>query len=667
MLNRWHHSNRSEIRYSGRVIVSVLIGVIVAGIACESAAQSIEVRANSVANVSPATERIASPAKPALFAIDPSAIEARLRHDASYLASDELEGRGVRTRGLDLAADFIAAEFSKAGLNTSWYGGTAFHEFRLYSANPTGTVQSLSMQHGESAPESLALGEDYTSLMVSPAAAIHAPVVFVGYGITATKKGYDDYSGQDVRGKVVIVLRNEPQGKQADLVFNGSQLSDHAYLLTKIANAHSHGAVAVLLCTDARGLKVGDDGLTTTAHADPLLNVELTSGIGTESLPVIHCRRALVEHWVQKSTGKRLDEIEQAIEETVKPQSMPLPGVFLNAKVAMTRPGKTLRNVVATLDGIGPLANEALVIGAHYDHLGRGGWGSLAIGAADEIHNGADDNASGTAVILEVARLLAARTETPRRRVVFIAFSGEELGLYGSKRYVDDPLVPLDKTVAMLNLDMVGRLRNRELTAYGTGTAAEWPAWLDAAAGPRELKIISKPSGFGPSDHASFHEHDVPVLHFFTGFHPEYHRPTDDAEKLNIVGMRQITELVMELATRIATTSDRPRPTTAEQTLRLSLTDGLEGVLQEGIIDRPFRLGVALAADEEGLKIQQLERTGLAADVGLRVGDVLKAWNHQPLKSVRDVKETLARAKAGETAVLSFVRGGIGRDIEIRF
>lgn len=601
------------------------------------------------------------------FSTDPQAMEARIKQDVTYLSSDELEGRGIRTRGLDLAADFIATEFAKAGTNTTLYGGKPFHEFRLYSANPTGSVQSLSIEQGGSRAEVLTLGEDYTSLMVSPAATIHAPVVFAGYGITAAKYNYDDYAGLNVQGKVVVLLRNEPQGPRADQVFNGSDLTDHAYLLTKIANAHQHGALAVVLCTDTRSLKVGEDGVTNSAHADPLLNMELTSGLGTETLPVIHCRRALVEHWIATSTGQSLHDLEQAIDEKVTPRSLPLPGVMLNAKVALTRPGKTLKNVVATVDGIGPLANEALVIGAHYDHLGRGGWGSLAIGATDEIHNGADDNASGTAVLLEAARLLGSQPETPRRRIIFIAFSGEELGLYGSKRYVEDPLVPLDQTVAMINLDMVGRLRNQQLTAYGTGTAAEWPAWLEAAAARDRLEIISRPSGFGPSDHASFHEHNVPVLHFFTGFHREYHRPTDDADKLNLTGMRQITNLVVDLATRIATTTERPRPTTAEQSLRLSLADGYEGVLQEEIVARPLRLGVALETRDDGLRIQQLDRGGLAANAGLRLGDVLKAWNGQPLKSVRDVKDALARSKTGDTAVLSFVRGGIDRDVELRF
>ncbi len=619
------------------------------------------------ANTTPSEQRRAVAQQRVRFEASPEAIESRLRRDAEYLASDELEGRGIRTRGLDRAADFIADEFTRAGLNVAHYGGTAFHEFRLYSANPTGTVQSLSLQHGEGTPETLVMGEDFRSLMVSPKAEIHASVVFAGYGITAAKLGYDDYADLNVRGKVVIVLRNEPQGPQADRVFQGEQLTDHAYLLTKIANAYAHGAVAVVLCTDLRGLKTGDGEDPASSHADPLLDVELTSGIGTETLPVIHCHRARVEKWIHTATGKQLGDLEQAIEQQVKPQSLPLPGVALKAKVSLTRPGRTLRNVVASLDGIGPLGEEALVIGAHYDHLGRGGWGSLAIGAADEVHNGADDNASGTAVLIEAARLLAARPETPRRRIIFIAFSGEELGLYGSKRYVEDPLVPLEKTVGMLNLDMVGRLRNSQLTAYGTGTAAEWPAWLEAAAESPQLKIISKPSGFGPSDHASFHEHGVPVLHFFTGFHPEYHRPTDDADKLNISGMRQITQLVIELATRIANATERPRPTTTEQTLRLSLADSVEGVLQEGLTARPLRLGVALEIVAEGLRIKQMDAQGIAAEVGLRTGDVLKTWNQQPLKTVRDVQQSLSATKSGEAAVLNFERGGIARDLEIRF
>ena len=594
------------------------------------------------------------------------AIEERLRRDAAYLASDELEGRGVRTAGLDRAAEYIGQQFQQAGLNTSLYGGKPFHEFRLYSANPTGSVQTVEVILGDRAPTSLNLGEDYTSLMVSHSQRLQAPMVFVGYGITDKKRGYDDYAAFDLHGKIAVMLRNEPQGPSADRVFDGDQLTRHAYLLEKIANAYSHGAVAVVLCTDAANLRAADDD-PAVSHRDVLLDVELTSGIGTETLPVIHCRRARVAAWMQHALGRNLDDIEATIERTVRPQSAELPGVNLKAVVSMTRPGRTLKNVVGSLDGAGDLAAEAVVIGAHYDHLGRGGWGSLAIGATDEVHNGADDNASGTAVMIEAARLLAAKSASPRRRLIFIAFSGEELGLYGSKRYVEDPLVPLDQTVAMLNLDMVGRLRNQTLTAYGTGTAAEWPTWLLDAAETQQLKIISKPSGFGPSDHTTFHEYGVPVLHFFTGFHPEYHRPGDDVDKLNIVGMRSITQLVMDLATRISTSPERPRRTTAEQTVRLALADSLEGVLQGGVVARRIRLGVVLEAVEGGLRVRQMERDGFAAEAGLREGDVLKAWNHTPLSSIGQIQQALTEIKPGEAPVLSFERDGILRELPLRF
>lgn len=597
-----------------------------------------------------------------------SAVEERLRADATYLAADDLEGRGVRTKGLDAAAEYIAKEFQKAGLNTSLYNGTPFHEFRLYSANPTGSVQSVSVTVGDQAPQSLILGEDYSSLMVSTSKRLQGRMVFVGYGITDRKRDYDDYANIDVRGKVVVMLRHEPRGPMADRVFDGPELTQQSYLLEKIANAYSHGAIAIVLCTDRVALQAeGDD--PAEAHRDELLNVELTTGIGTETLPVIHCRREFVNRWVQAALSRDLDSIEAAIERRVKPQSAELTGITLNATVAMTRPGRTLRNVVGSLPGAGRLAEEAVVVGAHYDHLGRGGWGSLAIGATDEVHNGADDNASGTAVMMEVARMLASRSATQRRQVIFIAFSGEELGLYGSKRYVEDPLVPLNRTVAMLNLDMVGRLRNETCTVYGTGTAAEWPSWLLTVAETQGLKIISKPSGFGPSDHTTFHEYGIPVLHFFTGFHNDYHRPGDDAEKLNIVGMRQITHLVTDLVSTVQTVSQRPRPTTSEQTVQFAREerDRLEGILQGGVIARRIRLGIALELASGGLRIRQVERDGIAFEVGLREGDVLKAWDQKNLAAVADLQQALAEIKRGETPTLTFERGGIMREIQLQF
>jgi len=228
-----------------------------------------------------------------------------------------------------------------------------------------------------------------------------------------------------------------------------------------------------------------------------------------------------------------------------------------NAHVA----GLTGRNVIGLLPGHDPvLRNETIIVGAHYDHLGLGGFGSLDPDSTGKVHNGADDNASGSAMLIEIAQRLAAAP--PARTVVFIAFSGEELGLLGSSYYVKQPVYPLATTLAMINLDMVGRLRNKRLIVYGSRSAKEFPALLDSLNWYAGFDLKAQGDGYGPSDQSSFYAAGRPVLHFFTDLHEDYHRTTDDWQKINLLGFGQVATFVTGVVTALA---NRPRPLTLMQ------------------------------------------------------------------------------------------------------
>jgi peptidase M28-like protein/PDZ domain-containing protein len=228
-----------------------------------------------------------------------------------------------------------------------------------------------------------------------------------------------------------------------------------------------------------------------------------------------------------------------------------------NAHVA----GLTGRNVIGLLPGHDPvLRNETIIVGAHYDHLGLGGFGSLDPDSTGKVHNGADDNASGSAMLIEIAQRLAAAP--PARTVVFIAFSGEELGLLGSSYYVKQPVYPLATTLAMINLDMVGRLRNKRLIVYGSRSAKEFPALLDSLNWYAGFDLKAQGDGYGPSDQSSFYAAGRPVLHFFTDLHEDYHRTTDDWQKINLQGFGQVATFVTGVVTALA---NRPRPLTLMQ------------------------------------------------------------------------------------------------------
>ncbi len=460
----------------------------------------------------------------------------------------------------------------------------------------------------ESKPESLELklDQDFAPLAVGGSGSLDLPLVFVGYGITGKAEHYDDYAGIDVKGKAVVIVRHEPQQDNPRSIFQGSTSSHHAYFGRKIINAQEHGAAAVILCSDecdiqkrvadahkqlqdslerlaqehSRIRSVPKPTLAQTedhskkieallaqastlnqrirAELDPVLPFYAAGrNAPGKPMPVIFCRRAWIDRMVRDAMGRDLASIERTIDVDLKPISGELKDWRVTAEIQVERTEIQLRNVIGVLPGEGPLAEETLLLGAHYDHLGFGGPGARG-GAARDIFNGADDNASGVAVLLEIGRQLAARKIAPRRRIVLVAFSGEELGMVGSNFYVAHPLFPLDKTIAMLNFDMVGRMSGDRLVAVGAGTSPRFALLLDAAAHREALRLTQVPGAVGGSDHLPFYTRQIPVLHFVTGMNPDYHRPTDDADKLNIPGMRRVARLGEEVAITLATDPKRP-------------------------------------------------------------------------------------------------------------
>ncbi len=630
-----------------------------------------------------------------------SAIEARLLESVRYLASDELDGRGVGTAGLDLAADYIAERFAQARLRTELYDGTPFQKFRMTTGAKLGTKNELALvgpAGGADAPAmriELTVGVDFTPLSIGGSGAFDLPLVFAGYGITAKDKNYDDYAGIDVTGKAVIVLRHEPQQDHPHSAFDGTRDSRHAPFTRKVSNAYEHGAAAIIFVTDeaeirknvARRLarwnesiaelhkehtqflenaspsleQVGSHRLKMTElvervrergerlddELDPLLRF---NAAGSESegrkFPVLNGRRAAIDNVLRSALDTDLAALERTIDEGPMPHSRELSGWRAIGDVSVERTETEVKNVLGVLDGEGPLADETVVIGAHYDHLGHGDSGSLAPGG-NEIHNGADDNASGTACLIELARILSARQPKLRRRVVFAAFTGEERGLVGSARYVREPLFPLEHTVAMLNMDMVGRLKDEKLIIYGTGTAAEFDPLIERINSAHDFQITKRPGGFGPSDHSSFYAKKVPVLHLFTGTHADYHRPSDDVEKVNVEGMRRITQWLAELTIELANADTAP----SYQEL------GSQPALGGGG-DRPYFGSVPDFAQEvEGYALSGVTKDGPAERAGLKSGDVIVQLGESRVGNLEDFDSALRKYKAGDRVPVVIQRG----------
>jgi Zn-dependent M28 family amino/carboxypeptidase len=463
-----------------------------------------------------------------------SPIAAELTRHVQTLASDDMTGRGVDTPGIDLARDYIAAQFKKYGLAP---GGTEGYFQRL---EVTTGVEAVGRNEAQLGASELALGRDWNPLGLSASAAAEGEVVFAGYGITAENYAYDDYAGIDAKGKIVFVLRYEPPPKDDKSPFGRSPRSSrYATLSAKAANARAHGAAGLIL-------------IDLNSEQDELMTLARGMGRGQSDIAAAQVRRQTAEVALG-AAGVSLRDLKAAIDRDEKPRSKAVAGLKARLAVSLKKISRPTDNVVAVLPGSDPkLEDENIVIGAHYDHLGLGHYGSMDPRSEGQIHNGADDNASGVAVMLSLAQRFAAG-KPPPRTLVFIAFTGEELGLYGSRYYVDHPPFPLAATKAMINLDMVGRMKDNRLMVNTADTAKEFRGMINRAADG--LAVDMKATG-GGSDHASFYDKGIPALHLYTGMHEDYHRPTDDWEKLNIAGMVKVSDVVFALATDLATSRE---------------------------------------------------------------------------------------------------------------
>ncbi len=612
------------------------------------------------------------------------------------LASDDYEGRGIGTGGLDKAAAFIAEQFQSIGLRTAVLPEGPFQRFTVTMDAQLGPAAANRLwfvgEGDRAAGTPFQLGEEFQTLAAGGSAEFDLPLAFVGYGITAPEAEYDDYAGIDVEGKCVIVLRHQPLRGHHHSPF-GEDPSRHAFFPAKISSAVNHGARAIIFCTgkfeidnqvaqlqkrwqvavddlaaENRKLRELEDPTAEEvaghrdkigtlaakiaalsrkiAVTDPLLGFGRAGfGSADRSIPIFHCRRAVLDPVLRAALGKDLAQLEHQIDQTGKPFSRHLTGWRAAGRSSLERQQVQVSNVMASLEGVGPRAEETIVIGAHYDHLGYGDTNSLEPDS-QKVHNGADDNASGVAVMLEVARRLVALDHKLPRRVVFVAFTGEERGLLGSAHYTANPPIPLERTIAMLNLDMVGRLRDDKLVLHGTGTAGEFDLLIKRLNAQHGFRIVKKPSGFGPSDHTSFYEKKIPVMHFFTGAHPDYHRPSDDAHKLDVAGMRRIASLVADITLALATADQRP---TYQATKRTQIAGGSWPYFGS----RPD-----YGYEQPGVRMAGIAEDSPAQRGGVRPGDVILRFGKARVATVADFANALGRHQAGDTVDVLVARDG---------
>jgi hypothetical protein len=562
----------------------------------------------------------------------------RYQQRVTYLASDELGGRASGSPELEKAADFIAAQFRELGLKPAGERETYFQSFEITTGVEFGPSNALMIDGA-----ALKRDTDFVPIAFTKAESLTgAPLVFVGYGITAPDLHWDDYAGVDVKGKVVVVFRHEPQETDPKSPFDGTNNTRHATFINKAINARQHQASGILFITDP-----------VNHTKDPDVVGEATRGAEGDNtgIAAMHVRQAPILAAFQK-VGKDLAAIQREMDRDLKPQSFEAPNIRVNLTTDAVRVRKTVRNVLAALPGSDPLLRDQwIVVGAHYDHLGRGDNHSLAPSLIGQIHHGADDNASGSAGVLEFATAASRNPKAFKRSLLFMTFAGEELGLLGSGNFVNHPLVPLEKITAMLNFDMIGRVKDGRLFMGGVGTAAPFKGWLEEANQSIGLKLDYSESGDASSDHASFAGKHVPVLFFFSGLHGDYHKPSDTADKINANGAIQTVTLAYLTALRISDEPTRLSFVEVEEPRRASGGGGSSyGVYFGSVPD--FR------DDLKGVLFSDVRVGSPAGKAGLKAGDLMTEFDHKPVENLYDFTYALQSKKPGDVVEVVVERDG---------
>jgi hypothetical protein len=572
-------------------------------------------------------------------------IEALKKH-VGYLASDELEGRRPGTAGADKAADYLAEEFHRLKLGCAPEQGGADFKCRHDGKRRSGYLKEfpfiaevvLSKNNSmgftrDGKNNAVAIDAEWTPIGFSSNGAVaQAGLVFAGHGITASDLKHDDYANLDAKGKVAVVFAGSPDGDNPH-----GQFGRYADARLKAIAAKDRGAVALVVI--AADEKFGNDRLAK-------LNYDQTAG--EAGIPVAVVSRQTAAKWFGMADAAQLSAMEKAKDKWAE-SAQKLRDVAFNLSVDITRRAVPAYNVVGVIEGNDPkLKREYIVVGAHYDHLGRGGSSSLAPNSSD-VHHGADDNASGTAGLLELARIFSGQRSQFRRSLVFIAFSAEESGLIGSNAYVNNPGASLADTVAMLNMDMIGRMKDNRLTVGGVGTSPEFRKLVDGlnpASGGFALRLSE--DGFGPSDHSSFYAKQIPVLFFFSGTHEDYHKPSDTADKINYEGQAKIVGFVAEIARAIDRGDARPA-----YAVTRSQSSGRSTGFRVYLGTVP-----SYAESNDGMLLDAVRDDSPAAKAGVKAGDKIVKLAGREIKNVYDYTYALGEMKPDQEYEVEVVRSG---------
>jgi Zn-dependent M28 family amino/carboxypeptidase len=559
----------------------------------------------------------------------------RYLNDIKTLTAPVMEGRGDDTKGIAVAARMLEDRYRALGLQPAGTEGF-FQPFNVITGAQLAGKNRLHEQIGAVAKD-LKLRDEFVPFSFSSSGQAAAPVVFAGYGASAEEFGYDDYAGIDVKGKIVVLLRYEPPGFAAKSGNHG--LTQHAALITKAINARNHGARAVVIV----------NGKLPEGQQDLLTRFGSVSGPENAGIILVQVKNNVAQAWFA-AAGKSLAALQDQMNAATKPASFAFPeSVRLAIDVNIETTRARVDNVLAYLPG---RSNEYIIIGAHYDHLGYGHYDSLAPSQIGRIHPGADDNASGTAGVLELARLFSPLKGRLQRGILFASFAGEELGLLGSADWVKQPTLPLGQAVAMLNMDMIGRIRGKKIYIGGVGTGSTFPSILAGAEKNTEFHVETSVGGYAASDHISFVARKIPVLFFFSGLHSDYHKPSDTWDKINAPDAARLLDMIAKVMIQLDTAAVRPSFITVTAS-----ADPHEGVAAGGGGYGPYFGSIPdFGQSENGVRFSDIEPGSPAAKAGLKAGDVLVRFGGYPIMNLYDFTDALRRSKVGEVVQVTVLR-----------
>ena len=556
----------------------------------------------------------------------PTTTKISIQQRVEFLASDELEGRMTGSEGAKRAAEHIATQFSQLKLNPIGDEASYFQAFEFTAGRRIIAEENrfhiTRQMHGSEQVMEFSVERDFQPLSFSRNGVVEGEVVFVGYGLTVPGKlgeGYDAYAGLDVKDKIVVALRYVPEDVEPE---RRQELNRYAGLRYKAMQAREQGAKAFLVVAGPN-----------SPNAGKLIPLDFDSSLADSGI-VAASISDTVANALFAPSDKNLKDVQSGLD-VENPHFLgqfPLPGVTVKIVVSVEKVKKTDQNVVALLPPPELTDDtEYVIVGAHYDHIGHGEIGSLAgKGEEGQIHNGADDNASGTAVVLELATTLSEAyqkyPEKFRRGIIFALWSGEELGLIGSTHFVNDPIIPLKKVAAYINFDMVGRLRENKLILQGVGSSSVWTKLIEKRNIPIGFNLTLQEDPYLPTDVTAFYPKEVPVLSFFTGGHEDYNRPTDDPETLNFTGIERISDFAHGIVLDLISADERPEYVRVE---RSQSEEGSRDTLRAYLGTIPD-----YTTEGTGVKLSGVRAGGPADKAGLKGGDVIVEFGGQKITNI---------------------------------